>query len=116
VAENGATVVDDAKPAQQVSNIDWRNPARLLLLSLLVPVTAAVGLDVWLATLPLLTMAASLICIPLATLLVVRSILAEFDRVIEIVAPEQDDDPAIENDRNPGVMPEKPGAAPDVSA
>ena len=116
MAENGATVVDDAKPAQQVSNIDWRNPARLLLLSLFVPVTAAFGLDVWLATLPLLTMAVSLICIPLATLLVVRSILAEFDRIIGMVAPVQDDDPAIENDRNLGVMPEETGAAPDASA
>jgi hypothetical protein len=56
-------------------------PAWQLLLSLFLPVAFAIGLDLMLATLPLATMSISLICIPLATVLVTRSILAEFDKV-----------------------------------
>ncbi len=98
-------VVDAVKPSQPITNIDWKYPARLLLLSLLLPVMLAFCLDILLGSLPLVTMVASIICIPLATVLVIRSVLVDFSRVIEIVAPEeaeQGDDAAADNDSNTG--------------
>ena len=97
------TVVDEAKDSPQVTRINWSVPAWQLLLSLFLPVAFAIGLDLMLATLPLATMSISLICIPLATVLVTRSILAEFDKLIETVAPESvAGNAATENDRKPG--------------
>lgn len=58
-----------------------------LLLTLILPVSVAILSDWWLATSPFLTMAASLICIPLATVVVIRMALKELDRVIAEVAP-----------------------------
>jgi hypothetical protein len=105
------TIVDDAKVSPSITRIDWRSPAWQLLLSLFLPVGLAIGLDLMMATLPLATMSISLICIPLATVLVTRSILAEFDKVIETVAPQPiAGDAAIEDDRKPGDM------QPDASA
>ena len=99
----GVTVVDEAKDSPQVTRINWSVPAWQLLLSLFLPVAFAIGLDLMLATLPLATMSISLICIPLATVLVTRSILAEFDKLIETVAPESvAGNAATENDRKPG--------------
>ncbi len=105
------TVVDDAKDFPPVTRIDWSIPAWQLLLSLFLPVALAIGLDLMLATLPLITMSISLICIPLATVLVTRSILAEFDKLIETVAPEPVAGNGVrEDDRKPGEM------QPDASA
>jgi hypothetical protein len=81
-------VVEDSTRIQPVARIDWSNPARQLFLALFMPVLLALGADVMFGSLPLLTMAASIICIPISTVLVVRSILLDFERVIEIVAPE----------------------------
>lgn len=50
-------------------------------------VALAVVSDVSLGTLPMLTMMVSIVCIPLSTVLVMRAIMTEFNRVIEIVAP-----------------------------
>lgn len=58
-----------------------------LLLSLVLPVSVALLLDWALGTLPWLTMAASLLCIPLATLIVGNATLREFERVVALVAP-----------------------------
>ena len=112
MAEALSAVVDDGKPSQPVASIDWKNPAKPLLLSLFLPVMLAFGVDLLLGTLPLITMVVGIICIPLSTVLVVRSILAEFTRVIEVVAPEQRDDAGIdkENDSQTGVI------RPDASA
>ena len=105
MAEAVIAVVDDVKPSQLVASIDWKNPARPLLLSLFLPVMVAFSVDLLLGTLPLVTMVASIICIPLATVLVIRSILVEFDRVIEVVAPEvaeQGDDSVTDNESKTG--------------
>ena len=40
-------------------------------------------------TLPWLTIAAVVICIPVANVVVNRTLLAEFDRVVALVAPEE---------------------------
>jgi hypothetical protein len=65
----------------------WR-ALKALLLTLVLPLTAAVVFDVATGTLPVLTIVAVVICIPLATIVVNRTVLAEFDRVVRIVAPE----------------------------
>lgn len=72
-----------------------------LMAALVLPVTVAWLLDVNLHTLPLLTLATLIICLPLASVLVVRSSLRDMDRLIAVVAPETepvampvaDDDP-----------------------
>lgn len=64
----------------------WR-VLKALLFTLVVPVTAAVVVDLASGLLPLVTIAAALICIPLATIVVNRTLLAEMDRVVALVAP-----------------------------
>lgn len=58
-----------------------------VLYSLILPLTIAVLLDLNLGWQPILTIGASLIFIPLASLIVIKATLAEFNRVIEQVAP-----------------------------
>jgi hypothetical protein len=62
------------------------------LLTLVIPMTAAVVVDLTSGTLPFLTIAAIIICIPLATIVVSRTVLAEFDRVVTLVAPPETDE------------------------
>ncbi len=69
------------------AHVDWQQLSIRLLLSLIAPVSFALILDWWLATLPLITMIVGLICIPIATVVVVRTALSELDRVIAEVAP-----------------------------
>ena len=66
----------------------WRG-VKALLLTLVIPMSIAVISDMTMGTLPWLTIAAVIICIPLATIVVNRTVLAEFDRVVAIVAPEE---------------------------
>jgi hypothetical protein len=70
--------------------IDVRRGVKALLFTLVLPVTLAVFIDVTTGTLPWLTIAAAILCIPLATIVVNRTVLAEFGRVVAIVAPEED--------------------------
>lgn len=72
---------------QMSSHIDGRRLGISLFLTLVLPVGCALFLDFWLNTWPLLVMAVGLICIPLATIVVMRAALTELDRVIEEVAP-----------------------------
>jgi hypothetical protein len=64
----------------------WRG-VKALLLTLVIPMSMAVMVDVTTGTLPWLTIAAVIICIPLATIVVNRTVLAEFSRIVAIVAP-----------------------------
>jgi hypothetical protein len=64
----------------------WRG-VRAFLFTLALPVSLAVAADLLAGSLPWLTIAAVLICIPLATIVVNRTILAEFDRIVSLVAP-----------------------------
>ncbi|MBK8047043.1 MAG: hypothetical protein IPK16_07925 [Anaerolineales bacterium] len=68
--------------------IDVQRALKLFLFTLVVPVTAAFVLDQVAKTLPILTMAAVVICIPLATVMVNRAVLGDLDRIFAIVAPE----------------------------
>lgn len=58
-----------------------------LISALIIPMFVVAVVDYNLASLPLLTVIASLVLIPLSTIVVVRTILAELDRVLEIVSP-----------------------------
>ncbi|MBE2240614.1 MAG: hypothetical protein IAE81_22700 [Caldilineaceae bacterium] len=69
------------------AHIDWRQLSIALLLTLITPVCIAFILDRWLATFPVLMLIVGLICIPLATVVVMRMVLRELDRVIAEVAP-----------------------------
>ena len=75
--------------------IDWRRLVKWLLATLIVPVLLAILFDLLIATLPILTLITSLICIPVATIFVSRAILSEMDRVLTVLAPEV---PELEND------------------
>lgn len=67
----------------------WRG-VKALLLTLVIPMSIVVISDMAMGTLPWLTIAGVIICIPLATVVVNRTVLAEFDRVVAIVAPEEE--------------------------
>lgn len=67
----------------------WRG-VKALLLTLVIPMSIAVISDMAMGTLPWLTIAGVIICIPLATVVVNRTVLAEFDRVVAIVAPAEE--------------------------
>ncbi|MGL4651631.1 MAG: hypothetical protein ACRC1H_19645 [Caldilineaceae bacterium] len=59
-----------------------------LLYTLLLPVGVALLIDLALGILPWLTLVTSLICIPLASLVVGKAVLRDLERVLAIVAPE----------------------------
>ena len=65
-----------------------------LLLSLVLPVSIAFLLDLALGTTPWITMAAALLCIPLASLIVGKATLHDFERIVAQVAPYEAVDPA----------------------
>jgi len=88
----------------------WR-ATKALLLALILPVTAAVAIDLGAGTLPVLTIAAAIICIPLGTILVNRTVLSEFDRVIALVAPLVDPEAEAEREPEPGLEAEPQPAA-----
>jgi hypothetical protein len=67
--------------------IEWRKLLTPFLFIMVLPSTSAILLDLWLGTLPLITIAAILIAFPLATFLVMRNALKEMDRVIVEVTP-----------------------------
>ena len=69
----------------------WRG-VRAFLFTLALPMSLAVAADLLAGSLPWLTVAAVLICIPLATIVVNRTVLLEFDRIVSLVAPEEAND------------------------
>lgn len=74
--------------------LDTRRLFTILFFSLILPVMVCVAIDMLFDLLPLLTIISSTICIPLASLLVIKTALSEFDKVIQDVAPEE---PKIES-------------------
>lgn len=78
--------------------IDWRKLLRLFLLVLVLPVVVAFSLDFVVGTTPILTIVAVALFIPLATVLVNRTALQEMDRIIEVVAPPESDDPVAQEE------------------
>ncbi len=81
------TSSDEETTQGATPRIDVRRALKVLVLALVLPVGVAVLLDLTTGLLPILTIVAALICIPLATILVNRTVLAEMDRVIALVAP-----------------------------
>jgi hypothetical protein len=69
------------------THINSRRLAKGILLSLVSPLTIAFLLDLSLGWGPLLTIGASIIFIPLASVIVIRATLSELERVIQEVAP-----------------------------
>jgi hypothetical protein len=69
------------------ARINLRRLTGILLASLVAPLGMALLLDLSLGWMPILTIAATVIFVPLSTVLVVRATLAELDLVISQVAP-----------------------------
>jgi hypothetical protein len=67
--------------------INVRRLAFYLFVSLLLPVSSALLLDLSLGLMPWLTIGATVIFVPLSTVLVIRATLTELDLVIHAVAP-----------------------------
>jgi len=72
-----------------------------ILISLVLPLTVAFLVDYSFGWTPLTMIGASLIFIPLSTILVVRATLDELDKVIRAVAPVPLDQLALENNEQP---------------
>jgi hypothetical protein len=67
--------------------INVRRLALYLVTTLLLPMSCALLLDLSLGWMPWLTIGATVIFVPLSTVIVIRATLAELDLVIESVAP-----------------------------
>jgi hypothetical protein len=65
----------------------WR-ALKALLLTLVIPLSAAVIIDLSTGLLPMVTIVGVVVFIPLAAIVVGRILLSELDRVIALVAPE----------------------------
>ena len=71
----------------QTKRINIRRLTLGVLVSLVLPLVIVVLLDLNLGLTPLLTIVASVVLIPLSSVIVIRSVLSELDRVIQEVAP-----------------------------
>ena len=71
--------------------INVRRLAMYVLLTIVMPLTIVILLDIILGWMPILTIVATIILIPLSTVLIVRATLAEMDTVIQTVAPLEPD-------------------------
>jgi hypothetical protein len=88
---------------QATPRINWRKLLLPFLLVMVLPTIVAISLDLWLGTLPFITIVAILICFPTATIWVTKVALKEMDRVIAEVAPSitpESDLPATESGVN----------------
>jgi hypothetical protein len=83
-----ATDRQESTPA--TIRIDVRRALKRLLFTLVFPVALAITVDLVFGVLPIATIVVAVTCIPLATIVVNRTLLAEMDRVVAIVAPEVD--------------------------
>jgi hypothetical protein len=70
-----------------VPRINVRSLTRSLLVSLIAPLVLVILADFALGLRPWLTIIGSLIIIPVASVIIIRATLAEFERVIQVVAP-----------------------------
>lgn len=81
--------------------INLRRLVMVVLSSLVLPMGIAILVDVQLGWMPLLTIGAAIILIPLSSFLVIRMALAELERVVQVVAPSESDNqmPNLKPDR-----------------
>jgi hypothetical protein len=89
VGESEQTVV------KATTQIEWHKLLLPFLFIMVLPSIAAILLDIWLESLPLISIAAILICFPTATFLVMRKALKEMNRVIAEVAPPRLPEPEL---------------------
>lgn len=75
----------------QSARIDTQRLIKAMLIWLILPMTACIALDVSLDLLPWLTLSASVIIFPLASVMITRTALFEFNKVIQEVAPDEDE-------------------------
>ena len=71
----------------QTTRLNIRRLTISILVSLVLPLLIVVLLDLNLGSTPMLTIVASLILIPISSIIVVRTVLSELDKVIQTVAP-----------------------------
>lgn len=67
--------------------INVRRLLRTLITSFLLPLTLAILIDLQFGWFPLVTIGATVIFIPLATVIVTRAALSEMDQIIQKLAP-----------------------------
>lgn len=82
--------------------IDYWRALRALLFTLVLPVVVAIALDVVTGLLPIVTIVAAVLCIPLATIVVNRVLLGEMDRILAMVAPEVEGEARSESEEQAG--------------
>jgi len=70
-----------------IAQINVRRLVMNVLFSLVFPVTILILIDFNLGWTPLLTIVASVVFIPLSSIIVIRAVLSELDRVLQAVAP-----------------------------
>jgi 4-hydroxybenzoate polyprenyltransferase len=75
------------KAVMATSLIDWRKLIQPLAFILVLPCLLAILIDLWLGSLPLLTIIAIVICFPTAGFFLNRITMQEMDRVINEIAP-----------------------------
>lgn len=70
-----------------IQRINLRLLTQLLLWVLVLPCSAALAVDLFVGTLPFITIAAIVICFPTAAVVLSRAALRELDRVYEQLPP-----------------------------
>ena len=70
-----------------------------VLLSLVLPMLVVVLIDYNLGLMPWLTLIASIILIPVSSFIVIRATVAEFERVVQVVAP-----PEVDSSRDEDIL------------
>lgn len=80
----------------QSVRIDTSRLIRVIGIWLVAPMVGCIILDVSLGLLPFLTLSGSILVLPVASIMVMRATLFEFDKVIQKVAPDDIED--IESD------------------
>lgn len=89
-ADTGRTDLSRDRDAR----INVRQLSKTFLIALAIPLATGIFVDVAFDTTPMATIVLGFIAIPLTTFFVLRATLAEFDRVIEQVAPFEAEDGA----------------------
>jgi hypothetical protein len=81
----------------QATRIDVRRIAKLLAITAGLPLIVGVLIDLFFGTSPMATIVLGFLAIPLASVLVLRTTLNEFDRVIAQVAPKPADEQTLDD-------------------
>lgn len=75
--------VSTTEPSMDIGRL-----VRIFFWSLVLPFAISLALDLALGILPLITLAAIVIVIPIASVTVGRAVLSEFNKIVQVVAPD----------------------------